>query len=82
MNYYNVANTNCRKEQRTMKVNLLKSRMLELDVSVNEMCNLLEITRTGWYRRLHNNTFSTNELKIVKEKLKFSPRDIDNIFLS
>lgn len=65
-----------------MKINLLKSRMLELNVSVNEMCDLLKITRTSWYRRLKNNSFSPNELKVVKERLKFNSKEIDNIFLS
>lgn len=65
-----------------MKTNLLKGRMLELNVSVNDMCKLLNITRTGWYRRLKNNTFSPNELKIVKEVLRFNPKEMDNIFLS
>jgi len=65
-----------------MKINLLKSKMLEVGVSVEEMCNSLNITKTGWYRRVNNNTFSPNELKLIKEKLDLSPSDIDNIFLS
>ena len=64
-----------------MNLLLLKSKMVEKGITDQELSSLLGINQATLFRKKNGTSdFYRNEIKIIKEVLNLTDRDIDLIF--
>lgn len=64
-----------------MNLLLLKSKMVEKGITDQELSSLLGINQATLFRKKNGTSdFYRNEIKIIKEVLDLTDRDIDLIF--
>ena len=64
-----------------MNLLLLKSKMVEKGITDQELSSLLGINQATLFRKRNGTSdFYRNEIKVIKEVLNLTDRDIDLIF--
>ncbi len=64
-----------------MNLLLLKSKMVEKGITDQELSSLLGINQATLFRKKNGTSdFYRNEIKVIKEVLNLTDRDIDLIF--
>ena len=64
-----------------MNLLLLKSKMVEKGITDQELSSLLGINQATLFRKKNGRSdFYRNEIKVIKEVLNLTDRDIDLIF--
>lgn len=59
---------------------LLKAKMVEKDINVNEMSYKLGINPTSFWRKQRVTDFTRKELIVIKEALRLTADDVISIF--
>lgn len=61
---------------------LLKSEIIKKDLTFNNLCKLLKITRQTFYNKINNKTnFSIKEMYMLKKILNLTDTEFIDIFI-
>ena len=64
-------------------LNLLKAKIIEMGISVLELCNEIGICEATFYRKLsRDGDFSRFEIGKIVERLNLTPEERDKIFFA
>lgn len=65
-----------------IRVNKLKARMVEREMTVGDVADKMGISQSTLYRKMKTGKFSVGEVKQMSEILGLSTREITEIFFS